>query len=95
MSRRFHSLDLAARMGFSAAAVYSQLYTLCREQKKKKKKHRCYYDGHPWVPITSKDLPRLFPYMTAAAVVKALGELKDAGLVKELPRGDVSWFTII
>lgn len=92
MSRRFHALDLAARMGYSAAAVYSRLCPLCREQKKK---HRCYYDGHPWVPMRYKDIPRLFPYMTAEAVVKALGELKDAGLVRELPRGDVSWFTII
>lgn len=93
MSRRFSALDLAARLGFSAAAVYDRIGTLCRLQKRKNQAY--YYDGHPWIPLPPEDYPRIFPYMPASAVVKALGDLKNEGLVKEIHRGHVSWYTLI
>lgn len=80
-------------MGFSAAAVYDRIGTLCRLQKRKN--HAYYFDGHPWIPLTPKVFPRIFPYMSAKAVTKALGELKNEGLIKEIHRGHVSLYTII
>lgn len=45
--------------------------------------------------MAPKDFHRIFPYMSASAVTKALGELKNEGLIKEIHRGHVSLYTII
>lgn len=43
----------------------------------------------------AEDFHRIFPYMSPDAVVKALGDLKNEGLVKEIHRGHVSLYTLI
>lgn len=69
---------LVREMGISAAAVYDQLYDLCRE---KERKNADYHDGYFWVRIPYSDFPRVFPYLSDGTVFKALRKLRDKGLV--------------
>lgn len=82
---------MAERLGFTTAAVYDRLYGLCLEQKKR---HTRYHDGLYWVRMTSKDFPRVFPYLSAKAVVRALRRLRDEGLVREIHHGRIRWYAV-
>lgn len=92
MGRYSFELELAERLGFSTAAVYDRLFDLCQEQKKK---HVNHHDGCYWVQMTYKDFPRIFPYLAASTVDKALRKLRDEGLVRKVHHGHISWYTII
>lgn len=70
--------SLARELGLSTAAVYDRLYDLCRE---KERKTADYHDGYFWVRIPYKDFPRVFPFLSAGTVAKALRKLRDEGLV--------------
>lgn len=69
---------LVRELGLSTAAVYDQLYDLCRE---KERKNADYHDGCFWVRIPYRDFPRVFPYLSDGTVAKAFRKLRDKGLV--------------
>lgn len=91
MGRYSFELELADRLGYSTAAVYDRLCDLCRAQRKKRSNH---HDGRFWVRMTRKDFPRIFPYLSASTVSKALGKLTAEGLVKKVSHGRTSWYAI-
>lgn len=85
-------LARAKELGVSTAAVYDRLYDLCLEQAKE---HADYHDGCHWVRMAYKDFPRIFPYLSAGTVSKALKRLRDEGLVRKVRHGRISWYTIV
>lgn len=89
MDRYSFVLELAERLGFTTAAVYDRLYGLCLKQKSRHARH---YDGLYWVRMPSKDFPRVFPYLPAKAVGRALRKLRDEGLVREVHCGHIRWY---
>lgn len=91
MRRYSFELELAERLGVSTAAVYDRLYDLRQEQEKK---HVNHHDGCYWVQMTPQDFPRIFPYLAASTVDKALRKLRNDGVVRKVRHGRVSWYTI-
>lgn len=71
-------VDLAKRLGVSTAAVYDRLCDLCLERERNAVG---YHDGRFWVRIPSKDFPKVFPFLSAGTVSKALRRLRDEDLV--------------
>lgn len=82
---------LVERLGFSTTAVYVSLYDLYRRQRRRQGH---YHAGRYWVRMPYKDFPRMFPYLSAATVSKALGKLEDEGLLSMVHYGRLSWYVI-
>lgn len=82
---------LAARMGYSTAVVYSQLYDLYRKQRRRQKH---FHAGRYWVRMPYDDFPRMFPELPADAVREILGELEDKGFLMMVHYGPLSWYVI-
>lgn len=83
--------ELVDRLGFSTTAVYSLLYDLYRRQRRRQGH---YHDGRYWVRMPYEDFPRMFPYLPAAVVSKAIGKLEDEELLRMVHHGHLSWYTI-
>lgn len=82
---------LADRLGFSAAAVYVQLYDFYRKQRRRQ---RHFHDGRYWVRMPYDDFPRMFPELPACIVSKALEKLEGEGLLRMVHYGRLSWYTM-
>jgi hypothetical protein len=82
---------LVKRLGFSAAAVYAQLYDFYRKQRKRQ---RHFHAGRYWVRMPYEDFPRMFPELPEVIVSKALEKLEDQGLLRMVHHGNLSWYTI-
>lgn len=82
---------LVEGLGYSAAAVYDQLYDFYRKQKKRQ---RHFHDGRYWVRMPYEDFPRMFPDLSAPVVSKALRKLEDKDLLRMVHYGDLSWYVI-
>lgn len=78
-------------LGFSAAAVYVQLYDLYRKQRKRQ--HH-FHAGRYWVRMPYEDFPRMFSELPAPIVSKAISKLEDEGLLRMVHSGDLSWYVI-
>lgn len=78
-------------LGYTATAVYVQLYDLYREQRRRQ---RHYHDGRYWVRMPYEDFPRMFPALSADAVSEAIGKLEDEDLIRMVHYGDLSWYVI-
>lgn len=83
--------ELVDRLGFSMATVYAPLYDLYRKQRKRQ--HH-YHAGRYWVRMPYKDFPRMFPDLPAVVVSDALRRLEDAGLLRMVHSGHLSWYVI-
>lgn len=96
MGMRSFEVTLAKDLGISAAVVYGRFYDLVRDRAKV---HADYHDGHFWVRIPYKDFPRVFPYLSAGTVSKAIRKLRDEGLVMvghyDESGVPVNWYTVI
>lgn len=82
---------LVNRLGFSATAVYTQLYDLYRKQRRQQ--HH-FHDGRYWVRMPYDDFPRMFPELPEVIVSKALEKLEDEGLLRMVHYGHLSWYTM-
>lgn len=78
MGRYSLESGLVRDYGVATAAVYDRLYDLCRE---KAAGNVSSHDGFFWVRIPFKDFPRIFPFLSSGTVSKALGTLRNEGLV--------------
>lgn len=83
--------ELVDRLGFSATAVYVQLYDLYRKQRRQQ---RHYHAGCYWVRMPYEDFPRMFPELSDAIISEALGKLEDEGLLRMVHYGNLSWYVI-
>lgn len=82
---------LVDMLGFSAAAVYVQLYDHYRKQRRRQ---RHFHDGCYWVRMPYKDFPRMFPELPEAIVSHAIRKLEDEHLLRMVHYGHLSWYTI-
>lgn len=82
---------LVARMGYSKAIVYAQLYDLYRKQRRLQGH---FHAGRYWVRMPYDDFPRMFPELPADAVSDILGELEDEGRLRMVHYGNLSWYVI-
>lgn len=78
MIKHSFEVELANKMGVHTTVVYERLHDLCAE---KARLNADYHDGLFWVRMPYKDFPKIFPYMNAATVSRAIKKLKDEGLV--------------
>lgn len=95
MIKRSFEVELIKKLGISTTVVYEGLHDLCEE------KARCnanYHDGRVWIRLPYKDFPEVFPYLHPATVAKALGKLRDEGLVMVAHYDEhnslVNWYAI-
>lgn len=79
-------------LGYTATAVYIQLYDLYRKQRKQQGH---YHDGRYWVRMPYDDFPRMFPSLSDDTVHETLGKLEDEGLLRMVHYGDLSWYVAI
>lgn len=82
---------LVDSLGYSATAVYVQLYDLYRRQRKRQGH---FHDGRYWVRMPYEDFPRMFPELPETIVSKALEKLEDKGLLKMVHHDNLSWYAI-
>lgn len=78
-------------LGYTAAAVYIQLYDLYREQRRSQ--HH-YHAGRYWVRMPYEDFPQMFQYLSEDAISEALEKLEDKGLLRMVRHGSLSWYTM-
>lgn len=78
-------------LGYTATAVYVQLYDLYRKQRRRQ--HH-YHAGRYWVRMPYEDFPRMFPALSDAIISEALGKLEDEGLLRMVHHGHLSWYVI-
>lgn len=83
---------LVKSLGTSQLAVY---YGLCDHFGRQRRRQRHFHDGCYWVRMPYKDFPRMFQYLSADAVSRAIDKLEDKGLLRRVSCGSLSWYSII
>lgn len=78
MIKHSSEVELVNRLGVHTTAVYECLHDLCAE---KARLNADCHDGLFWVRMPHKDFHKVFPYMCAGTVSRAIKKLEAEGLV--------------
>lgn len=82
---------LAKKLGYTAAAVYIQLYAHYRKQRKRQGH---FHDHRYWVRMPYDDFLRMFPELSECLISEAFERLEDKGLLRMVHYGSLSWYAM-